>query len=258
MDHHCGVNRCPHCSEKTDEHKASDGLADYSSRDKPWDVHRAQADDVQAIYATVEEFERYAGRIAKCSGVLRFAQAVDPETGEIGLRLREAHFCRVRHCPVCQWRRSLMWLARFYAALPEVQAQYPKARWLFLTLTVRNCPISDLRETLRGMNAAWQRLIQRKEFRHVYGWLRTTEVTRGRDGSAHPHFHCLMLVPASMVAGKLYVKHERWVELWQQAARLDYAPVVDIRTVKDKAPKGRMKGRMPTWWPGCARLPPRP
>ncbi|WP_170869787.1 protein rep, partial [Shigella sonnei] len=25
------------------------------------------------------------------------------------LRLREAHFCRVRHCPVCQWRRSLMW-----------------------------------------------------------------------------------------------------------------------------------------------------
>ncbi|EBM4492323.1 Replication protein [Salmonella enterica] len=238
MDHHCGVNRCPHCSEKTDEHKASDGLADYSSRDKPWDVHRAQADDVQAIYAKVEEFERYAGRIAKCSGVLRFAQAVDPETGEIRLRLREAHFCRVRHCPVCQWRRSLMWLARFYAALPEVQAQYPKARWLFLTLTVRNCPISDLRETLRGMNAAWKRLIERKEFRHVYGWLRTTEVTRGRDGSAHPHFHCLMLVPASMVAGKLYVKHERWVELWQQAARLDYAPVVDIRTVKDKAPKG--------------------
>ena len=42
-----------------------------------------------------------------------------------------------------------MWLARFYAALPEVQAQHPKARWLFLTLTVRNCPISDLRETLR-------------------------------------------------------------------------------------------------------------
>lgn len=238
MDHRYGVNRCPHCSGKTDEHKASDGLADYSSRDKPWDVHRAQAEDVQAIYATVEDFERYAQRIDQCSGVLRFGWHPDPDTGEVLLRLREAHFCRVRHCPVCQWRRSLMWLARFYQSLPAIQQAHPKARWLFLTLTVRNCPISDLRETLRGMNAAWQRLIQRKEFRHVYGWLRTTEVTRGRDGSAHPHFHCLMLVPASMVEGKLYVKQARWVELWRDCARLGYDPVVDVRTVKDKAPKG--------------------
>ncbi|WP_172801370.1 protein rep, partial [Escherichia coli] len=166
---------CPHCSGKNGAGKSHDGLADWSAKDKPWDVHRGQAQAVGDIYGAAQEFERYAARIGKCSGVLRFAQTVDPETGEIGLRLREAQFCRVRHCPVCQWRRSLMWLARFYAALPEVQAQYPKARWLFLTLTVRNCPISDLRETLRGMNAAWQRLIQRREFRHVYGWLRTTE-----------------------------------------------------------------------------------
>lgn len=131
-----------------------------------------------------------------------------------------------------------MWLARFYQSLPAIQQAHPKARWLFLTLTVRNCPISDLRETLRGMNAAWQRLIQRKEFKPVLGWVRTTEVTRGKDGSAHPHFHALLMVPPSMVAGKLYVKQSRWVELWQEAMRLDYTPVVDIRTVKDKVPKG--------------------
>ena len=214
-----------------------DGLADLSPADRPWDVHRAQAEDVQAIYATAEEFDRYAQRISKCSGVLRFAWHPDPDTGELRLRLREARFCRVRHCPVCQWRRSLMWLARFYQSLPAIQQAHPNARWLFLTLTVRNCLIADLRETLRGMNAAWKRIIDRREFRPVLGWVRTTEVTRGRDGSAHPHFHALLMVPPSMLSGVNYVKQARWVELWQEVARLDYTPVVDIRTVKSKGPQ---------------------
>ncbi|MGZ7278142.1 protein rep, partial [Streptococcus pyogenes] len=71
------------------------------------------------------------------------------------MRLRSAEFCRVRHCPVCQWRRSLMWQARFYQALPRIVADYPDSRWMFLTLTVRNCDIADLAETLTAMNAAF-------------------------------------------------------------------------------------------------------
>ena len=47
-------------------------LTDYSQRDAPWDTHRAQAQDVMAIYETVKDFERYAERISGCSGVLRF------------------------------------------------------------------------------------------------------------------------------------------------------------------------------------------
>lgn len=238
MDHHCGVNRCSHCSCADETRKApGDGLADFSPKDKPWDVHRHQAQQVGAIYALAEDFERYASRIDKCSGVLRFAWAGDPETGEIRLRLREAHFCRVRHCPVCQWRRSLMWLARFYDALPEIQQAHPKARWLFLTLTVKNCGIGELRGQLQAMSQAWQRLAKRREFRPVSGWIRTTEVTRSRDGSAHPHFHCLLMVPPGWFAGKNYVPQARWVELWRDCARLDYSPVVDIRTVKSRAPK---------------------
>ena len=125
MDHQCGVNRCSNCSGNDGSGKR-DGLADYSSRDKPWDVHRAQAGDVQAIYAQVEDFERYAQRIDQCSGILSYGWHPDPETGEVLLRLREAHFCRVRHCPVCQWRRSLMWQARFYQSLPAIQEAHPK------------------------------------------------------------------------------------------------------------------------------------
>jgi plasmid rolling circle replication initiator protein Rep len=212
-------------------HEAPQYLTDYSPGDKPWDVHRAQAQQVEGIYSGTI-FDRLAGRIKGCTGYLGFAWEVDQDTGEMRLKLREAHFCRVRHCPVCQWRRSLMWQARFLKALPAIEQAYPTARWLFLTLTIRNMPVQELRQSLQEMNRAWNRLRLRQEFAgNVLGWIRTTEVTRGHDGSAHPHFHCLLMVRPSYF-GKGYVKQERWADLWRECARLDYRPSVDIRVVK--------------------------
>ncbi|MCA8292086.1 protein rep [Burkholderia vietnamiensis] len=211
-------------------------LAAVSERDKPWDGHRTAAVSVQAMYADGgEEFERFADRMNECSWWLRFTAPVDPSTGEIGhQKLDNARFCRVRHCPVCQWRKSLMWKARFSKALPELESQHPTARWLFLTLTVRNCEVSDLRETLAAMNQAWRRFMLREEVAGVVqGYLRTTEVTRGADGSAHPHFHVLLMVRPSYF-GKGYIKAEKWAELWKSCARLDYTPVVNVQAVKNK------------------------
>lgn len=214
-------------------------LVDYSPGDKPWDQHRSQSDDVADIYATADDLtmEKLARRMSKCSGLLHFGWVDDTATGESKLKLRDARFCRVRYCPVCQWRRQLMWKAKFLRSLPGIIEQYPKARWIMLTLTVRNCRVDELRGTLQSMNAGWQRLKQRRDFRPVHGWIRTTEITRGRDGSAHPHFHSLLMVPPSMLSGPNYIKHSRWVELWQQALRLNYAPNVDVRVVKSKRPK---------------------
>lgn len=209
-------------------------LTAYSARDKPWDEHRGASDDVSMIYASAVGFERYAQRMSDCSGLLQFAWADNIETGETCLKLSKAQFCRVRHCPVCQWRRSLMWQARFYQSLPTIVQEHPKARWLFLTLTVRNMPVSELRDALQHMNKSWQRLIKRKEFKAVQGWIRTTEITRGKDGSAHPHFHALLMVSSSWFTGRSYVKQQRWVELWGDCLQVDYAPTVDIRTVKPR------------------------
>ncbi|WP_419836534.1 protein rep, partial [Xenorhabdus bovienii] len=161
-------------------------LTDYSPNDKPWDAHKGQSDDVGGIYLQAVEYEAYAARMRDCGGLLRFGWSTLTDTGETRLRLREAHFCRVRHCPVCQWRRSLMWQARFYQSLPRIVADYPDSRWMFLTLTVRNCAIENLGETLTLMNSAFKRMEKRKELNPVQGWIRSTEVTRGKDGSAHP------------------------------------------------------------------------
>jgi len=207
-------------------------LTDYSPQDRPWDIHRAQAQQVEGLYQRTV-YDQYAGRIRGCTGYLGFAWETD-SAGEARLRLKLAHFCRVRHCPVCQWRRSLMWTARLLKALPAIEQAHPTARWIFLTLTVRNCPVRELRDTLRHMNAAWNRLRLRPEFaNHVLGWVRTTEVTRGRDNRAHPHFHCLLLMRPGYFAGKNYVRQARWAELWKEVARLDYMPIVDVRAVKN-------------------------
>lgn len=226
-----------HASEYKTQSKKNQSygyLTDYSPTDKPWDIHRGQVDAVGGIYARALEFERLAARMSECSGSLSFNWSDDQSTGETRLKLTKAQFCRVRYCPICQWRRSLMWQARFYQALPAITAAYPKARWLFLTLTIQNCEITDLSQTLKTMNQAWKRLIDRQELKPIQGWLRTTEVTRGQDRSAHPHFHVLLMVSPSWFKGQNYVKQSRWVELWRDALRANYLPNVDIRTVKAK------------------------
>jgi plasmid rolling circle replication initiator protein Rep len=203
-------------------------LSDLSPGDKPWDKHRSFADGVQSHY-NGSEFQDYSSRIRDCSQLLSFGLTFQ-EDSTLKLKLKAAKFCRVRHCPVCQWRRSLMWKAKAYKVLPKIVEAYPTHRWLFLTLTIKNVKITSLKETLREMNSGYRRLSQLKSFPAI-GWLRSTEVTRGRDGSAHPHFHSMLLVPSSYF-GKKYLKQAEWVEMWRQSMRLDYNPVLDVQAIK--------------------------
>jgi plasmid rolling circle replication initiator protein Rep len=205
-------------------------LSDISPDDKPWDIHRAQSDEIAKIYDSIG-YNRYAERIGECSQLLTYVLKAKDD-GEVKLKLREARFCRVRHCLICQWRRSLMWRARFFKALPEIQAKYPTGRWIFLTLTVKNCELADLRATLTWMNTAWGRLVKRKVF-PALGFVKSVEVTRGADGTAHPHFHCLLFVPAGYFK-RGYISQANWATLWQSCLKADYTPRVDVRAVKPK------------------------
>lgn len=226
------------CNHNT--RKPPQNLSDVSEKDKPWDRHRATGEDVATTLKTAPDdwIGAQGERIDDCSRHLHFHQLADAETGEIGLRLDSTRFCRVRSCPVCQWRRSLMWKARMYNSLPAITEAYPSGRWVFLTLTVRNCAITDLRDRLAEMSAAWNRLRGRKALAPVLGWVRSTEITRGKDGSAHPHFHCLLFVKSTYFKGPNYISQAKWSALWREVMRLDYDPIVDVRAVKDKGPKG--------------------
>ena len=220
----------PILSQNTEPENDTLALCDVSSRDKPWDKHRKNA-DIIADYYEQGGMDQYAQRVSFCSRVLDFKLVPNDELGQMQLKLSSAKFCRVRHCPVCQWRRSLRWKAKAYKALPMVIEDYPKYRWLFLTLTLKNCELTELRQTLDHMNASFRRLTERKAFPGV-GWIKSVEVTRGRDGkSAHPHIHCLMMVKPSFFK-KHYLSQKKWVALWKGCLRVDYQPMLDVQAIK--------------------------
>lgn len=214
-------------------------LRDYSPKDAQWDQVRKGTERVSQFLFAAGEFEKWAHRMHDCTGLLKFAEIANTGTGEISLKLRYAEFCHCRHCPMCQKRREIMYRSRFLDFLPQTLSEHQGARWVFLTLTIPNVPVESLRDSLRLMNDGWKKLTKRKEFKPVCGWIRTTEVTREakRQGYAHPHFHCLVMVKPSFFKVN-YTKQSRWAEIWGECMRLDVVPVVDIRAVKgglDKA-----------------------
>jgi plasmid rolling circle replication initiator protein Rep len=208
-------------------------LSDLSEKDKPWDGHRANSDKVSGHYKGTE-FQSYSDRIRFCSELLDFRLVPESEQGVYKLKLATARFCHCRQCIVCQWRRSLAYKARAYKVLPQVVADHPTARYLFITLTVKNCAITELRDTLKWMNQSFARLTKLKNF-PALGYLKTVEVTKGRDGvSAHPHFHVLLMVKASYF-GRNYIRQSEWVEMWKKSLRVDYKPVLDVQALDPKS-----------------------
>ena len=216
--------------------KQGTSLSAYSSDDKPWDTHRSEAQIMEGLlrkYSDDKRIKHLLDRIAQCSPWLIFAHTKPDERGKI-FRLHETTFCRVRTCPVCQWRRSLRHVARFLEALPKITEECPNHRWVHLTLTVRNCDITDLRSVITDLNKSWKRFMHLKAFKGaVLGYVRNIEVTRSADGSAHPHMHVLLMVPASYFHRKsIYITHQKWRDLWRESARLDYDPQVCVQAIK--------------------------
>ena len=218
------------CSMRNGVEPPKLALSELSEKDKVWDKHRHSADLVSHLYRGEADFDKYAQRIDSCSKFLDFRLVPNADLGQLELRLSAAHFCRTPGCPICQWRRSLKWKARALKSLPLVVSDYPDYRWLFLTLTQRNCSVTELRDTVTEMNKSFARLTKLKKWPAV-GWIKSLEITRGQDGYAHPHFHCLLIAPLSYF-GRNYLNYDEWSILWQRAARLDYKPQVYIRAIK--------------------------
>ena len=175
-------------------------------------------------------------RIANCAHTIKADVLLHPELPP-ETNLKAAHVCNTRLCPFCEWRRTRVWRRRLYEGLNALYVDKPKLRGVFLTLTVRNCRLEDLGDQLDQMNKAWNRFVRRSFFPTSL-WFRRTEITVGgipgtSSLSAHPHFHALLLVPPGYF-GPNYVKQLTYQKEWMDSARLDYVPVVDVRSAKQK------------------------
>lgn len=180
-----------------------------------------------------DRYKRRAERIGSCAHAVSSKVCPDCNIRYIF----RVNLCRDRLCPVCAWRRGKALAARLRRAVSYNVDRNPTnpPRYVLLTLTLKNCDWLQLRENIERMMEGWKKLSRRVAFRRaVLGWARTFEVTRGRDGKAHPHFHILLEVPPEYFAkdGRLYLEHDALVRLWARCLGVDYFPTLDIRAVR--------------------------
>jgi len=106
-----------------------------------------------------EDFQQYAERILNCSGHFDFRLELGEIDDRMFAHIQRASWCRCRWCPLCQYARVSKFRARFFKGLSRLMADNSDLSWLFLTLTVRNCEIDDLRSQLRLMSVGYHRLM---------------------------------------------------------------------------------------------------
>ncbi|WP_114418958.1 protein rep [Marinospirillum perlucidum] len=206
----------------------------------PFDPALQHLPQIQEFTQLKRKAEAIAGQLLRNSVTHQDGQLIHQCAETLGISTHnpmtpviKTWYCKHRACPICQWRKQMKRLAQMHTVLDLLKMQPSNHRWLFLTLTVQNCPVTELSPVLDCMNQAFSRMLRRKELQHLAGHLRNTEITEDtlHPGYVHPHFHCLLLVKPSMFAGKHYVKESRWAELWQEALGISYLPRVHVRGV---------------------------
>ena len=161
--------------------------------------------------------------------------------------MAQVNFCRVRLCPMCAWRRSLKLFAQVSKITDAILAD-KKARFIFVTLTVRNVTGSELRDTIKRMNEGFKRLTDNSKYaaassvfrKNLLGYMKAIEVTyNSRRNDFHPHVHCIFELSPNYFGGRErgYLTHSDWRQMWQSVMKLDYEPQVGVRAIKNTTAK---------------------
>ncbi len=123
-----------------------------------------------------------------------------------------SHKCRDRQCIECQAIRSYVWQNKISEVNEKIKSSIKAEDYsfLFLTFTIKNPLVSDLRKTLKLMNKAIYVMFKQKAYKDFLGGIRTTEITRGKGkkDECHPHFHMLLVVHKSYFEGKKITKNQ--------------------------------------------------
>lgn len=236
-------------------------LKDQSQKDKHWDKRKVLSREIGSVFLLGDASQiKKSERVYICSNYLLFGiHMLKNESCSTVFKLKDARFCKARLCPICQSRRSLVWKARMHKAYPKMRDKYSKARFIHLTLTVKNCPVDKLKETLKIMSESFNRLKTRMtKNKTIIGFMRSVEVTREMESchvchgnyykkatcknrhnhvytqNCHPHIHVLLAVPSDYFYGYNYLTKDDWAEEWRKALKVDYKPVAWVSIIKAK------------------------
>ncbi len=186
-----------------------------------------------------------AERCEKCSKVVIWSHQKHIDTGEERLKVKEKRTCKNRFCACCCWDRQRKLSKLFFLALTKL-LEFMKVRYLFVTFTVRNPDIVDLKQEISLMHKAFGRMVQTQKWKKsILGYCRVLEITKpktiSQKGKIHPHFHVLLAVKPSYFNKGKYLRKSQYADMWQKSLRADYNPVCDIRIVR---PRNAKKGNV--------------
>lgn len=194
-----------------------------TGRVRPWKDLKLDSLDIAGSFKRNGDLLR-AKRMQYCATDLQFAHYADGSK-----KLMYAQFCKNRLCPMCAWRKSLLIYHQTLDLIRAIVSKNEKIRFLFLTLTIKNCEIYELAEYMDRLQNGLNKLLRRKKLSVIKGCFYAFEITINKlTGYAHPHIHVL-LAANSNYFGKEYISHDKWVEMWRECCNLDYDPIVDIR-----------------------------
>lgn len=225
-------------------------LQDFSTtgKERPWKLHKRENLRLVEIYKMTKEkklnliSDSRLFDLEHCADTLLFMQNAEGKK-----KLKSANFCRLRLCPMCQWRRSLKMFGQVQTITDKILERDKSTRFLFATFTVKNVDAENLETCINILNNKFLYLVSRnKTFapakklkQNLLGYLKAVEVTYNtKDKTYHPHLHVIFAVKSTFFKNKQnYMTKKEWIELWQQALGVDYKPQTDIRAIKTNTGK---------------------
>ncbi len=181
-------------------------------------------------------FTKESEKIKQCGNYLEFIFKEHQITKDTKKKLANANFCKNRFCPVCSWRRTRNITGQLKEAFTAIQEK-EKIATLFLTLTVNNPDVKDLKDTIAKMNKAFKRMSETKRFKNaILGYFKSIEILGDKTpkGQAHPHFHILLVVKESYFKKSDYINQKEFLQMWRDATRNQNITQVDVRRIKSK------------------------
>ena len=153
----------------------------------------------------------------------------------------------IRYEPYSNYCERRKIYAKFMNNSQLIINEYPKHTWHFVTLTTKNCHVSNLRNAINTLNSSFQRLIRGDKFSRYFkqnqieygnaGYFKSIEISmcENDDMMCRPHIHILFHLPPSFYYPVNYISLKKLEELWKTALSCnipsDYEPSVDKKKI---------------------------
>ena len=217
-----------------------------NGEEKPWKKHKMNSLKLYNLYRKALKIdnsvitESRIKNLEDCGNNLLFSVNDKNEK-----KFKSAYFCRLRTCPMCNWRKSLKMFGQTNKIANKILEQNSSTRFLFVTFTVKNCSADKFSQTIDMMNIGFKRLtdkskgvkITEKFKNNLLGYIRAMEVTYNQEKDTyHPHIHCIFAVKAQYFT-KGYIKKSDWQYIWGECCNTEYEPIVKVQSIKNSTSK---------------------